>query len=92
MKENHLSLLLFIPIWLIWLVPKNTFRESQKSYFDIYQIGDKVKYKSTINGAEKSIVYESSARLPKFEVEPLTCLAFSQNNSVNSCSLKNFPF
>lgn len=71
--------------------PKNIYRKSYKSCFDIYQIGDKLKYKSMINGAEKSIVYEPSARLPKFEVEPLTCLAFSQNNSENSCSFEKLP-
>ena len=64
--------------------------ECTKSYFDIYQIGETVQYQFKNENSEGFRKYKPNARFPKFEEEPFTCMAFSQNNSEYFCSFRNY--
>ena len=68
--------------------PEDIHPKCEKSYFDVYQLGKKVKYYRMVNGSRGYSNYKPNARFPKFKKQLLTCMAFSQNNTEDSCSFK----
>ena len=88
--ENPLPPVL-IHSYLGYLIPPyQNYPKCDKSYFDLYLTHKKIQYKRKNEEKIYYWNYKADSRLPTFDTEPFTCMAFSQNNSEDFCSFMKY--